>query len=48
MPALMMTLDLLLLSPPWTVRTYGAMSISMVVAFVYWGWVEICFAKNGL
>ncbi|KAM7214693.1 FAR-17a/AIG1-like protein [Rhypophila decipiens] len=48
MPALMMTLDLLLLSPPWSVRSYGAMSISMAVAFLYWGWVEFCFSKNGL
>jgi len=47
MPAIMLTLDLMLLSPPWAIRTYGAMSISMVVAFLYWGWVEYCFSKNG-
>ncbi|KAK3330246.1 FAR-17a/AIG1-like protein [Apodospora peruviana] len=48
MPAIMLSLDLMLFSPPWTVRSYGAMAISMTVAFAYWGWVEYCFSKNGL
>ncbi|KAH8910783.1 hypothetical protein BR93DRAFT_934370 [Coniochaeta sp. PMI_546] len=47
MPAIMMTLDLLLLSPPWTIRAYAAMALSMITAFLYWGWVEYCFSKNG-
>lgn len=47
MPAIMMTLDLLLLSPPWTIRGYSAMVLSMITAFLYWGWVEYCFSKNG-
>ncbi|KAK0618593.1 FAR-17a/AIG1-like protein [Bombardia bombarda] len=47
MPAIMLTLDLMLLSPPWTIKAYGAMSISMVLAFLYWGWVEYCFSING-
>ena len=47
MPAIMLTLDLLLLSPPWTVRAYSAMTISMVIAFLYWFWIEYCFSKNG-
>ncbi|KAB5580537.1 FAR-17a/AIG1-like protein [Coniochaeta sp. 2T2.1] len=47
MPAIMMTLDLLLLSPPWTIRAYPAMALSLVLAFLYWGWVEYCFSKNG-
>lgn len=47
MPAIMMTLDLLLLSPPWTIRAYAAMGLSMITAFLYWGWVEYCFSKNG-
>jgi len=47
MPAIMMSLDLLLLSPPWTIRAYHAMALSMVTAFLYWGWVEYCFSKNG-
>lgn len=48
MPAILLSLDLLLLSPPWTIRMYSAMSLSMVLAFLYWGWVEWCFTKNGL
>jgi hypothetical protein len=47
MPAVVLTTDLLLLSPPWTVTGYAAMSISMSLAFLYWGWVEYCFSKNG-
>ena len=46
MPAIMLALDLLLLSPPWTIKAYGAMIISMSLAFLYWGWVELCFSHN--
>ncbi|KAJ0355246.1 hypothetical protein COL154_000841 [Colletotrichum chrysophilum] len=46
-PAVVLTLDLILFSPPWTIRAYSAMTISMVFAFLYWGWVELCFSKNG-
>ncbi|KAK1757529.1 FAR-17a/AIG1-like protein [Echria macrotheca] len=47
MPAIMLSLDLILLSPPWTIRAYGAWTISMVIAFLYWFWIEYCFAMNG-
>ncbi|KAK3996464.1 hypothetical protein QBC44DRAFT_339458 [Cladorrhinum sp. PSN332] len=47
MPAIMLTLDLLLLSPPWTIKGYGAMTISTILAFAYWGWVEYCYSRNG-
>ncbi|EFQ26225.1 integral membrane protein [Colletotrichum graminicola] len=46
-PAVVLTLDLVLFSPPWTIRAYSAMSISMAFAFLYWGWVEFCYSKNG-
>lgn len=46
-PAVVLTLDLLLLSPPWTIQAYSAMAVSMVIAFLYWGWVELCFSYNG-
>ena len=46
MPAVMLTIDLLLFSPPWTIKAYGAMGISTVLAFLYWGWVEYCFTHN--
>lgn len=47
MPAIMMAIDLLLLSPPWTVRAYTAMALSLALAFLYWAWIEWCFSKNG-
>ncbi|KAF5025292.1 hypothetical protein F66182_2625 [Fusarium sp. NRRL 66182] len=46
-PAVLLTLDLVLLSPPWTIPTYAVMAISTVVAFAYWYWVELCFSHNG-
>lgn len=46
-PAVLLTLDLLLLSPPWTIRAYSALGLSLVIAFLYWGWVELCFSHNG-
>ncbi|TDZ17735.1 UPF0641 membrane protein [Colletotrichum orbiculare MAFF 240422] len=47
-PAVVLSLDLILFSPPWTIRAYSAMAISMTFAFAYWGWVELCFSKNGV
>jgi hypothetical protein len=47
MPAIMLALDLLLYSPPWTVKSYGAMTVSLTFAFLYWGWIEFCYSKNG-
>ncbi|KAI0484911.1 FAR-17a/AIG1-like protein [Xylariaceae sp. FL0804] len=46
-PALFLALDLLLLSPPWTIHGYGAMALSQVIAWGYWFWVEYCFVRNG-
>ncbi|KND94799.1 membrane protein [Tolypocladium ophioglossoides CBS 100239] len=46
-PVVFLTLDLILLSPPWTMPAYGTMALSTVLAFGYWYWVELCFAKNG-
>lgn len=47
-PALFLAADLLLLSPPWTVRLEEAMILSLCIAFCYWAWVEYCFSYNGL
>lgn len=47
MPAIMLSLDLLLLSPPWAIKSYSAMAVSLTLAFAYWGWIEFCFSKNG-
>ncbi|KAI1339620.1 FAR-17a/AIG1-like protein [Xylariaceae sp. FL0016] len=46
-PALFLALDLLLLSPPWTIHAYTAMALSQVLACAYWVWVEYCFVQNG-
>ncbi|KAI9171386.1 UPF0641 membrane protein [Paramyrothecium foliicola] len=46
-PAVLLTLDLILFSPPWTIPAYGAMTLSTSLAFLYWYWVELCFKKNG-
>lgn len=46
-PSIVLTLDLLLLSPPWEISASRAMGLSTVLAFSYWFWVEQCFAHNG-
>ena len=46
-PAAFLTLDLLLFSPPWTIRGQEAMILSLCIAFFYWIWVEYCFSYNG-
>lgn len=46
-PAVLLTLDLLLFSPPWTIPAYGVMALSTVIGFSYWYWVELCFSHNG-
>lgn len=46
-PAVFLTLDLVLLSPPWTIPGYSVMSLSTVLGFAYWYWVELCHSKNG-
>lgn len=47
MPAIMLTLDLMLLSPPWSIKAYSAMTLGSVLAFLYWNWIEYCFSLNG-
>lgn len=46
-PAVFLTLDLVLFSPPWTIPAYGVMLLSTGLAFGYWYWVELCFSVNG-
>ncbi|KAI0398442.1 FAR-17a/AIG1-like protein [Xylariaceae sp. FL0594] len=46
-PALFLAVDLLLLSPPWTINGFAAMALSQTLAFLYWFWVEYCFKQNG-
>ncbi|KAI0136307.1 FAR-17a/AIG1-like protein [Xylariales sp. AK1849] len=46
-PGVLLALDLLLLSPPWTIQAYSAAGLSLAFAFAYWFWVEYCFSQNG-
>jgi hypothetical protein len=46
-PAVFLTLDLVLFSPPWTIPAYGAMALSTGLGMAYWYWVELCFSHNG-
>jgi len=48
MPSILLTVDLLLLSPPWTIRAAPAMALSLAIAVGYWAWVEHCYSHNGL
>lgn len=48
MPAILLTIDLLFLSPPWTIHTLPAMGLSSVIAVLYWIWVNHCYQHNGL
>lgn len=46
-PSLLLVVDLLFLSPPWTVTALPAVGLSSVIAFAYWFWIEVCYARNG-
>ncbi|RDW64208.1 hypothetical protein BP5796_10710 [Coleophoma crateriformis] len=48
MPSILLTLDLLFFSPPWTLGHVPAMGLSSAIAVGYWAWVEECFRHNGL
>ncbi|KAH8431963.1 uncharacterized protein LDX57_009611 [Aspergillus melleus] len=46
-PSIVLLIDLLLLSPPWTITIVPALGLSSTIAFGYWIWIEHCFAHNG-
>ncbi|KAL4889978.1 hypothetical protein BDV59DRAFT_209928 [Aspergillus ambiguus] len=46
-PSVVLLIDLLLLSPPWTITVVPALGLSSSIAFGYWFWIEKCFAHNG-
>lgn len=48
MPAILLTLDLLFFSPPWTINSLPAMGLSSALATLYWVWVDQCYKYNGL
>lgn len=47
-PSILLTIDLLFLSPPWTIHALPAMGLSSAIAVAYWAWVEHCYKHNGL
>ncbi|KAJ5440205.1 uncharacterized protein N7458_011203 [Penicillium daleae] len=46
-PSIVMLVDLLFLSPPWTISALPSLGLSGTIAFGYWFWVEQCFYYNG-
>ncbi|KIW12332.1 hypothetical protein PV08_09609 [Exophiala spinifera] len=46
-PTVLLLLDILLLSPPWTVTAAPAVALSVAIAFAYWFWIEWCYSYNG-
>ncbi|KAK8175686.1 putative integral membrane protein [Phyllosticta citrichinensis] len=45
-PTLLCLLDLLLLSPPWTLTFIPSLGLAGALAAAYWFWVEACAAHN--
>jgi hypothetical protein len=48
MPSILLVVDLLFLSPPWTIHALPNMLLSSGIAVAYWTWVEQCYKHNGL
>ncbi|KAF2015753.1 hypothetical protein BU24DRAFT_461984 [Aaosphaeria arxii CBS 175.79] len=52
-PAIFLSLDALLLSPPWPTSPVNpnaplvTLAMSTVLAFAYWFWIEVCYERNG-
>jgi FAR-17a/AIG1-like protein len=46
-PSVVMILDILFFSPPWTIGTFPAIGLTSSIAVVYWFWVEECYRYNG-
>ncbi|KAJ4344507.1 uncharacterized protein N0V89_012250 [Didymosphaeria variabile] len=52
-PSLLLSLDALLLSPPWPSSPVNprasliSLISSTVIAFLYWFWIELCYSRNG-
>lgn len=52
-PAVVLTLDTILLSPPWPSMPANPQAptvmfaASSAIAFAYWWWIELCYSYNG-
>ncbi|KAI2793387.1 hypothetical protein POX_b03442 [Penicillium oxalicum] len=46
-PSIVMLVDLLFFSPPWTISVTPSLGLSSTIAFGYWVWIERCYLYNG-
>lgn len=52
-PAVVLALDVVLLSPPWPTAPANPQApvimlvASTAIAFAYWWWIELCYVYNG-
>jgi hypothetical protein len=46
-PAVLLLLDLLFFSPPWTITVLPSLALSTAIALAYWFWIELCYSYNG-
>ncbi|KAL4952178.1 FAR-17a/AIG1-like protein [Aspergillus filifer] len=46
-PSIVLLVDILFFSPPWTITIGPALALSSGIAVGYWLWVERCVALNG-
>ncbi|KAI9809699.1 MAG: hypothetical protein M1825_000131 [Sarcosagium campestre] len=45
-PSALLVLDLLLLSPPWTIKFLPSLGLFVTLALLYWAWIEHCYERN--
>ncbi|KAF4555287.1 Hypothetical protein D9617_2g052400 [Elsinoe fawcettii] len=46
-PALLLIIDLLFFSPPYSIAALPSFALSGFIAVSYYFWVELCYSKNG-
>jgi FAR-17a/AIG1-like protein len=46
-PIAFLLIDLLFLSPLWTITALPALALSSLIAALYYVWVERCYERNG-
>ncbi len=46
-PSLLLLIDLLFFSPPWTITVLPSLALSTGIALAYWFWIELCYSYNG-
>ncbi|KAI6246532.1 hypothetical protein HI914_05841 [Erysiphe necator] len=46
-PAIFLAIEFFFFSLPWNINFFRALSLSSIMATLYWIWVEHCFSRNG-